>query len=63
MEIYTPMEKILIEGVKTLTTKEIVEGALKTKEDFTKALLLDVMLCEAEEKMGLLDGIPVEDMK
>ena len=60
-EIYTDMERILIEGVKTLTTKEVVEAALETKEKFNSALLLDVMLCQAEEKAGLLDGIPLED--
>lgn len=40
-EVYTPMEKILIDGVKALTTKEVVEAALETKKDFTNALLLD----------------------
>lgn len=60
-EIYTPMEKVLIEGVKALTTKEVVESAIKTKEDFNTALLLDLMLCQAEEKVGLLDGIPLKD--
>ena len=60
-EIYTPMEKLLIEGVKARTTKEIVEAAIETKEDFKTALLLDVMLCQAEEQAGLLDGIPLED--
>lgn len=66
-EIYTPMERILIEGAKLLTkeeaptTKEVCESAIKTKEDFNTALLLDVMLCQAEEKAGLLDGIPLEN--
>lgn len=60
-EIYSPMERILIEGAKALTTKEVVEAALETKEQFTAALLLDNMLCQAEEKVGLLDGIPLED--
>ena len=31
-EIYTPMEKILIEGVQRLTTKEVVESAVDTKK-------------------------------
>lgn len=59
--IYTDMERILVEGAKKLTTKEVVEAAIETKEKFNSALLLDVMLCQAEEKMGLLDGIPLED--
>ncbi len=46
-EIYTPMERILIEGVKI-------------HEDFIKALELDAMLLEMEEKMGLMDGFPLE---
>lgn len=59
--IYTEMESILIEGAKALTTQEVCQAALETKENFNSALLLDVMLCQAEEKMGLLDGIPLED--
>lgn len=43
------------------TTKELCQAALETKKQYTDALLLDVMLCQAEEKMGLLDGIPIED--
>jgi hypothetical protein len=43
------------------TTKEVCQAALETKEKFNSALLLDIMLCQAEEKMGLLDGIPLED--
>lgn len=31
-EIYTPMERILIEGAKKLTTKEICDSALETKK-------------------------------
>jgi hypothetical protein len=45
------------------TMKTVCEAALATKQAHTMALLLDVMLCEAEEKLGLLDGIPVEDWK
>lgn len=60
-EIYTPMERILIEGAKALTTKEVCEAALETDKKFIDVLRLDVMLCQAEEKMGLLDGIPLED--
>lgn len=43
------------------TTKELCQAALETKKQFIDCLLLDGMLCQAEEKMGLLDGIPVED--
>jgi hypothetical protein len=43
------------------TTKEVCESALETKEKFNSALLLDLMLCQAEEKVGLLDGIPMKD--
>lgn len=41
--------------------KKVCEAALETNMKYSDALLLDVMLCQAEEKMGLLDGIPVED--
>lgn len=62
-EIYTPMEKILVEGAKAaeqLSMKEVCDAALETAEKFRKALELDLMLLEAEEKVGLMDGIPVE---
>jgi hypothetical protein len=70
-EIYTPMEKVLIEGAKLAeggtvpretepTTAELCAAALKTKNDTAIALLLDLMILEAEEKLGLMDGIPVE---
>lgn len=41
--------------------KLVCEAALATKQAFTTALLLDNLLCQAEEQLGLLDGIPVED--
>lgn len=41
------------------TMKNVCEAALKTKEQFTTALLLDLMLLEAEEKVGLMDGMEV----
>ena len=47
-EIYTPMEQILIEGVKI-------------KEAERKALELDLMLLEMEEKQGLMDGIELKE--
>ena len=43
------------------TMKQVCEAAIETKKKYTDALLLDNMLLQAEEKMGLLDGIPVED--
>lgn len=55
-EIYTPMEKVLIEGAKLLTTKEVVDDAIQTKEDFNTALLLDNMLLELEARAGMMDG-------
>lgn len=66
-QFYSPMEKVLINAMiareerKAQTTKEVCEAALETDKKFTDVLLLDVMLCQAEEKMGLLDGIPLED--
>jgi hypothetical protein len=43
------------------TMKQVCEAAIETKKKYTDALLLDNMLCQAEEKLGLLDGIPIED--
>ena len=60
-EIYTDMESILIEGVKKLTTKEVVEAAVKTDEDMTTALLLDNMLLEMEAKADMMDGYKMEE--
>lgn len=59
-EIYTPMEKILIEGAKKLSTAEVCARALETKKDFNTALLLDALLQEMEEEQGLFDGLPAE---
>lgn len=50
-----------MEHKKEITTAELVAAALKTKSDTTLALLLDLMILEAEEKLGLMDGIPLED--
>ena len=61
MEIYTPMEKILIEGVQTLTTKETVESAIQTKKDFTKALELDLLLLEMEAQADMYEGKKMEE--
>ena len=43
------------------TMKEVCEAALETSEKTSTLLELDLLLCQAEEKMGLLDGIPIED--
>ena len=43
------------------TMKDVCQAALETKKKYTDVLLLDVMLCQAEEQFGLLDGIPIED--
>lgn len=45
---------------KEITTAELVAAALKTKNDTAIALLLDLMILEAEEKLGLMDGLPIE---
>ena len=53
-EIYTPMEKVLIEGVQTL-------DRLTVSKMETQALELDLMLLEMEEKMGLMDGVELKE--
>lgn len=58
--IYTPMEKVLVDGAKVLSTKEEVAAALETKQNFTKALELDLMLLELEAKMKMMDGLSEE---
>ena len=45
----------------TPKTADLLAAALKTKKDTAIALLLDIMILEAEEKLGLMDGIPMED--
>lgn len=46
-EIYTPMEKILIDF-------------LTTQQKETALLQLDLLLLEAESQVGLMDGLPLE---
>lgn len=60
-EIYSPMERILIEGAKKLTTKEVVETAIETKKQFNDALSLDAMLLELEAKADMMDGYKMEE--
>ena len=52
-EIYTPMEKVLIQSA-------LLAQALETKQQTTEALKLDLLLLEMEKEQGLLDGLPVE---
>lgn len=64
MEIYTPMEKVLIEGVIEAQAKETdyLESAIQTKKDFTKCLELDLLLLEMEAKMDTMDGMTKEEL-
>lgn len=50
-----------MENKKEIKTADLLVAALKTKHDTAIALLLDLMILEAEEKLGLMDGVPVED--
>lgn len=59
-EIYTPMEKILIEGAKRLSTKEIVDAAVEAKQKTNEALALDQLLLELEAKADMMDGLKME---
>ena len=60
-EIYTPMEKILIEGAQKLTTKETCDNAKKTSEQAITALELDLMLLEMEKHFNQMDGIELKE--
>ena len=57
-EIYTPMEKLLIE---TLARRQEREDKLKLKKQTTAALELDLMLLEMEKQFDLMDGIKGEE--
>ena len=46
-EIYTPMEKLLID-------------ALIRREQVIEAMALDARLLELESEVGLMDGLPLE---
>ena len=52
-EIYTPMEKVLLKSA-------LLAQALEDKKKQVDAAKLDLMLCEMEEKQGLIDGLPAE---
>ena len=59
--IYSPMEKVLIEGALMLhgdDSREEVLPAANSK--YFEALKLDLMLLELESKVGLMDGLPLE---
>lgn len=58
---YTPMERVLIEGVQKLTTKEVCDAALETKAKEADALRLDLMLLELEAKADMMDGYKMEE--
>lgn len=47
-EIYTPMEKVLIEGIKT-------------KQKQVEAAKLDQLLLEMEAKFNMMDGLTMEE--
>ena len=57
-EIYTPMERILIEGA--LKAEEI-QKAYEIKDKERQALELDLLLLEMEEKIGLMDGVELQE--
>lgn len=70
-EIYSPMEKVLIQGTiaicgddcreEIIPTKELCDSALKTKKQFNDALSLDAMLLELEAKADMMDGYKMEE--
>lgn len=53
-EIYTPMERILIQSA-------LLAQAAETKKKLTEALALDAKLLELEAEQGLMDGLPLEE--
>lgn len=57
-EIYTPMEKLLIE---TLARREERAEALKTKEKAVQVAELDLMLLEMEAQQDMMDGLKGEE--
>ena len=57
-EIYTPMERVLIEGA---IKAEEIQKAYEIKEKERQALELDLLLLELESKIGLMDGIELEE--
>lgn len=59
--IYTEMERILIEGAKKLTTKEVAQAAIETSKKMEDALKLDLMLLEMEAKADMMDGMKMEE--
>ena len=75
-EIYTPMERILIEGAKAITdygtsavpanelteekVKEVVEW-FNTSKKTTSLLELDEMLLKMEQQANMMDGIKMEE--
>lgn len=50
-----------MKNANEITTADLLVAALKSKNDTAIALFLDLMILEAEEKLGLMDGLPLED--
>lgn len=50
-EFYTKQEQILIDAVKLLDAKKVAAAALA----------LDALLLDMEEKLGLMDGLKMEE--
>ena len=59
--IYTPMEQVLIEGAKLLEENKAEKKWLETSIDLGKALELDLLLLDLEEKADMMDGIKLEE--
>lgn len=53
-QIYTPMERVLIQGA-------MLAQALEEKKKVAALLELDLMLLEMEEKQDMLDGIKLQE--
>ena len=60
-EIYTPMEQVLINAAKLLTTKEVCEESIETKQKAVAALELDEMLLKMEAQFDMMDGVKQEE--
>lgn len=59
--IYTPMEQVLIEGAKLLEENKAEKKWLETSTDLGKALELDLLLLDLEEKADMMDGLKLEE--
>ena len=59
-EIYTPMERILIEGVQCLSGEELA-AAIETKLTTNLLLELDEKLLKMEADADMMDGLKMEE--